>query len=194
LSGLEGEVAVSVTDGDDNALFDSSISLGTGNGQAPTFTTTGPIRVTVMSLADLGASGALGSETLAALEQIEATGSLMVLAIEQQSHVYQYEVAADVAMTLSAQMSLHLRAPAGGVGVAATLGGPFENLAQFVADGLDGVNGLGVQRAINAAAGLTAAQTSHAPASPCLCGVFGSEAMLLVPAPILLSRRRRRNQ
>ena len=34
---------------------------------------------------------------------------------------------------LTATMSLHLRAPPGGVGAAATLGGPFEDLAEFIA-------------------------------------------------------------
>ena len=192
LTGLEGELAVSIIDGNGNTLLAGSISLVTSGIAEPSFTTTGPISVTVMSLDDLAAFGELDDDTLTALEQIDATGSLLLLAIEDQAHTYRYDVVADTAITLTAQMSLRLRTPPGGVGVAATLGGPFENLAGFVADGIANVNGTGVERAINAAAGLTAPLALPAPRSPLMCGLFGFEAMLLMAAPVLIVRSRRR--
>jgi len=192
LSGLEGEVAVSVMDGDENTLFEGSISLVTSGATEPAFTTTGPISVTVMSLDDVAAADQVDDETLTALKQIDAAGSLLLLAVREQAHTYRYDVVTDTAMTLTARMSLHLRTPPGGVGLAATLGGPFEDLADFVADGISDVNGTGVERAINAAAGLTAPPASPTPASPRLCGVFGFEAMLFLAAPVAIVRARRR--
>lgn len=191
LSELQVEVAISVMDGNGNTLFEASISLVTSDATEPSFATTGPISVTVMSLDDLAAPGDIDVETLTALEQIDATGSLLILAIEDQAHTYHYDVVAGTALTLTAEMNLHLRAPPGGVGVASTLGGPFEDLADFVADGIPDVNGTGVERAINAAAGLTAPPASPAPRSPRMCGVFGFEAMLLMVAPVVIVRSRR---
>jgi len=191
--GLEGEVTVSVMDtSDENTLFASSISLVTSGVAEPTFTTTGPIDVTILSLDDLAASGELDAATQSALSEIETSGSLLLLAIKEQAHTYRYDVVRDTASTLAARMSLHLRTPPGGVGLAATLGGPFEDLAGFVADGISGVNGGGVARAINAAAGLADPPTSPVPTSPRLCGVFGFEAILFLAAPLAIIRPRRR--
>jgi len=188
LTGLEGEIVVNVTQDDADTVFEGSISLVTDGPSAPSFATTGPLRVTALTLEDITAQGELDDATIAELARIEETGSLLILALESQSHTYTYDVVADTPLTLTATMRVHLRVPPGGVGVAATLGGPFEDLAALVTEGLSGTDGEGVARAINTAAGL--AEPVATPANPPLCGILGIESMILLIAPLVCAGRR----
>ncbi len=207
LADLQGEIQINITRGDAEPLFATSLTISADEAGTISTETTGPITFTTLSLADLSDTGLLDTGTFDALSQIDQGGVLMVLAIEAQSHTYTYPVTADATFTLTATMEITLRAPPGGVGIAATLGGPFENLTGFVDDGLPDVSGESVGRAINSSAGLDTHTGSNAgtglgdgsraaaPApSSFVCGAFGLESLLVMMvslvAPVSLWRRR----
>lgn len=194
LTGLQGDLRITVVRDDIEPLFATSLTIGTDENGQVAVETDGPLVITTLTLDDLADTGLLDETTLNTLTALHETGLLTVLAIEAQSHEYTYVVSADVAFSLTAEMVIDLRAPPGGIGIAATLGGPFEDLATFVGDGLADVSGVSVERAINAGAGLTVIDEPGS-RSPSLlpCGAFGMEALvaMMVPLSTPLLRRRR---
>lgn len=202
LTGLEGTVDITITS-DAEPVWSTTLAVSVNDQGAPTFDVTGPLTVTELTVDDLAAQETLDAATIDQLRSLAESGTLLMLAIEDQEHPYQYEVTADVPIDLQANMTIDLHTPPGGVGMAATLGGPFENLAQYVTETLPSVDGAAVQRAINAAAfspsssdvpgGTTDGATTPTPtgtATP-LCGVFGVEGLIGLFLPFGMAVRRR---
>jgi len=205
LTGLDGVIDITITS-DEQPVLSTTLSVSVDDQGAVTFDVTGPLTVTELAVDDLVEQGVLDTTTIDQLRSVAETGSLLMLAIADQEHAYQYEVTADQPLVLQADMSIDLHTPAGGVGMAATLGGPFENLAQYVTETLPGVDGAAVQRAINAAtftpspwegaggrADSATTPTPTATSTP-LCGVFGIEALIGLFLPFGIAVRRRRMQ
>ena len=180
-------------------LFETTLAVaGDGLGDVET-TTDGPILFEIVSLDDLVDEG-VDDDTISILERVEAEGALVVVVIPPQEHTYRYRVTADEPLVLRAELNARAGNIPGGTGVAATWGGPFENLADFIEHGLPGVNGVAVERSLNAATasreiGLVDAadssSTAQTPASR-LCGIFGIEwaAVLAVGLFMRLGRPR----
>lgn len=198
LDEMLSEVRVTVTREDTGAtLFSTTLTLADEDGNGLTPTTTGPIEFEIVDLQELGDRG-VDEATLAILAQVEDEGTLMVVVLPEQEHTYRYTVTADEPLVLKAQMSAQVRNVPGGTGAATTLGKPFENLAEFIEDGLPGVNGSAIQRSVNAA---TAARKIGLVVSPDstsggtrsrLCGAFGLESAALLSLGLCLTLGRSR--
>jgi hypothetical protein len=99
---------------------------------------------------------------------------------------------------LTASFEADVRSAPDGTGVAAVLGSPFAQLADFIESGLPGIAGGEVERAINTinmqrAVGVVGAQGMNGGSGGFnLCGAFGLEAMALSLAGLTLLPRRRR--
>ena len=121
----------------------------------------------------------LDDATLTVLQQVEAVGSLLVVVIPPQEHAYRYVITADEELTLNASLEVRVRNAPGGTGVAAVLGRPFQDLADFIERGLPGVDGESLQRSLNKATtsrelGLVPpTDTVRAIPTPRLCGAGG---------------------
>jgi hypothetical protein len=178
---VEGAVSIVITHDEADVVFDTSITLTLNEGGDLTFASSGPIVTAPLTVDDLAEDSLVDDATLAALRQIERAGTLLMLAIPDQSHRYSYDVRADVPLELAAQMTIELRTPPGGVGVAAALGRPFEHLADYVTRSLPDVDGLAVQRAVNAAVAAAGPVTGTAPS---FCGLFGTEGWTLALLPL----------
>lgn len=191
LTGLQGDIDITITS-DEEPVFVTTLSVSLDDQGAVAFDVAGPLTVTELTVDALAAQGTLDQTTIDQLRSLAETDSLLMLAIADQEHAYQYEVTADEPLVLQADMSIDLHTPAGGVGIAATLGGPFENLAQYVIETLPSVDGAAVQRAINAAALDRATTPTPTATSTPLCGVFGIEALIGLFLPLGIVARRRR--
>ncbi len=199
LSDMLSEFHVTVTRDDTGAsLFDTTLTISGSGTDDVQPAATGPIRFEVIGLDDLAEEG-VDDGTLAILESVERTGTLIVVVIPEQEHVYTYTVRANQPFVLRAEFSALVRNAPGGTGVAAVLGRPFENLADFIDEGLPGVNGTALQRSVNSATAARVIGLVPAAAPPTsrsakgLCGTFGLEsAALLIPALFLTFGRRRR--
>ncbi len=201
LDEMLAELRVSVMRADTGeTLFESTLLL-TGAAAAEVRTEViGPIRSEVVSLDDLLAEGA-DADSIAILEQVRAQGTLLIVLLGPQEHTYTYSVTPDDAFILTATFEARVRNIPDGTGVAAVLGRPFQNLAEFIELGLPGVNGQAVQRSLNDATAKRAlglvptATSSPLRRSGALCGAFGLEFLALLPlwiAPAVIPRRDRK--
>ena len=199
LDEMLSELSVTVTEADTNAiLFETLLTIaGEGTDQVRS-AATGPIRFEIVDLDDLLDEG-VDEDTISVLKRVEREGTLIVVAIPPQEHPYTYTVTADEPLILGAELTARVRNIPGGTGVAATLGRPFENLADFIEQGLPGVNGVAFQRSLNAATasrsiGLVIPEDSPARITGVrLCGALGFESAALLALGLIatLGRSRR---
>ncbi len=199
LDDMLSEFRVTVTREDsDTVLFQTTLAIDGGDTGRLRRGSTGPIRSEVVTLDDLRDAG-VDEETLSILAAVENEGTLIVVVIPPQEHPYTYTVTADEPLVLRAELSARVQNLPGDTGVAATLGRPFENLVDFIEEGLPGVDGSVLQRSVNAilrarAIGLVTPPASSArwPASN-LCGALGFEsaALLGLMLVMMLGRSRR---
>ncbi len=196
LDELTAEISIAVTrDEDANPLFDTSLTVN-GSDRAPS--AAGAIRFEAVNLDELASLG-LDEATLAVLERVEEEGSLLVIVIPSQEHAYRYAASPDAELTLRASMEIRLRNAPAGTGVAAVLGRPFEELAQFIEEALPGVNGRTIEGAINKASARRSgdlappSDTPVIPSLPRLCGPGGVAmiSLLLVFGLAKVTIRRR---
>jgi len=191
LDSIAADVRVSITrEADGESLFSTSVVLRP-DGDDVSVATTGPIIVDEISVDQLATLG-LDDGSAAALADLAEAGLLRLIVVPTQSHRYSYEVTADEELTLTAQLDVGLRGAAGGTGVAAVLGRPFQNLADFVQSPLPGVDGAKLQQTINLSIADRAARGASGPA---LCGAVGGEALLaIIPLALVSAGRRRRGR
>ena len=197
LDDMLGELTVTVTRDDTGAvLFETALTVAGDGVENVEPVSSGPIRFDILEVEDLTQEG-LDQETVAALEELAGTGTLVIIAIPQQEHAYTYTVTADQPLVITATMSTRARNIPGGTGVAATFGRPFENLADFIEQGLDGIDGAGIERSINAKSarsiGLVESQDPSTSRPQRLCGMLGLEsaALLALSLVALVARPRR---
>lgn len=199
LDDMLSEFRVTVTREDSgDKLFETTLTIDGGDTGRLRRGSTGPIRSEVVDLEDLRNEG-VDEETLSILAGIESEGTLIVVVIPPQEHPYTYTVTADEPLVLRAELTARVQNIPGGTGVAATLGGPFENLVDFIEEGLPGVDGRALQRSVNAAMNARAIGLVTPPRSSFrwpignLCGVLGFEsaALLGLGLVMMLGRSRR---
>ncbi|MGD2110105.1 MAG: hypothetical protein PVI86_12035 [Phycisphaerae bacterium] len=181
-------------DGTAGALFETAVSITGDADGGTTVVTDRPIRVERITLDDLAAEG-VDQDSLTVLEGIESVGTLVILAIPPQEHVYEYTVTADESLVLTARLDARIRSGPGGTGVAAAFGAPFANLATFIEEGLPGVSGQAVQRSINDATaaraiGRVADGSGDQTSAARLCGVLGVEWVAMSFVGLTLFARR----
>ena len=199
LDEMLSELSVAVTEADTNAtLFETTLTIaGEGTDQVRS-AATGPIRFEVVDLDALVNEG-VGEDTISVLQRVEREGTLVVVAIPPQEHPYTYTVTADEPLILGAELTAEVHNIPGGTGVAATLGRPFENLGDFIEQGLPGVDGATLQRSLNAvtasrAIGLVTPEGAQVTGTGMrLCGAFGFESAALLALGLIatLGRSRR---
>ncbi|MEK7731471.1 MAG: hypothetical protein AAB363_06395 [Planctomycetota bacterium] len=181
LDELRLELAVTITRDDDvTPLFETTLTV---DGDDINPSATGPIRFELVDLSELETLG-LDEATLTVLQQVEAVDTLLVVVIPPQEHAYRYVVSADEELTLNAGLEVRVRNAPGGTGVAAVLGRPFQDLADFIERGLPGVDGEVVQRSLNDATANRAISLVPSPdttrAIPRLCGAGGAAMIGLI--------------
>jgi len=190
---LLADLQITVTRGSaETPLFRTTLVLnGTEDGTvAPT--RTGPIRFEIVDLAELESLG-VDADSMAVLRRVAEDGTLVVVVVPPQEHAYRYSVRADERFVLTATLEARIRNAPGGTGVAAVLGRPFEDLADFIDLGLPGVEGVALERSINAAASArTLGLVSEAPpprasAGGGMCGAFGMEATVMLSLGLFLT-------
>ncbi|MEK6800160.1 MAG: hypothetical protein AABZ12_14455 [Planctomycetota bacterium] len=179
------ELSLRVSRADDpDALYESRVRLAQGAlGLAPVVE--GTLSTEVADVERLRQLGVI-EPSLSVLQPLEDSGSLLILIIPPQEQRYSYEVRADEPVTLVAELEARLTDVSEGSGMAAVLGRPFSELADFIELSLPGVDGQSVQRAVNKAvrnANPPRDDVDH-PAGRLLgdvvCGTFGAEALLLL--------------
>lgn len=177
LDGLRADLTVTITRGEDvTPLFETTLTV---NGGDINPSATGSIRFDRVDLFELETLG-LDAASLTVLQQVEAVGSLLVVVIPPQVHAYRYVVTADDEFTLNADLEVRVRNAPGGTGVAAVLGRPFQDLADFIERGLPGVDGETIQRSLNKAIAdrelvlVPSHDTTRLIPMPRLCGAGGA--------------------
>lgn len=189
---LGADVAFRVTR-DDGAeeLFATSLSVAA----AGETLATGPIVFETVGLGEL--ASLVDETTLAILHQLEEDGELTVIAISQQEHEYEYTATVDEPIALTATLEVQVRNAPAGTGVAAVMGRPFQELADFIEEALPGTDGDALQRSLNksiARRNIGLVPSADAPPAPATrsCGAMDGWAFVMfafvVRAP--LSRRR----
>lgn len=199
LDDMLSELRVTVTRDDTNAtLFETTLTVAGENADEVRPTATGPIRFEVVDLDDLRNEG-VDEDTISILEEVDREGTLIVLVIPPQEHAYTYRVTADESFVLRAELEARVRNTPGGTGVAAVLGRPFQNLADFIEHGLPGVDGRALQKSINS---MTAAreigivptdESSARTSGSRLCGAFGFEGVALAALALFVTLGRSRH-
>lgn len=199
LDDMLSEFRVTVTREDSgDKLFETTLTIDGGETDRLRRGATGPIRSEVVDLEDLREEG-VDEETISILAQVERDGTLIVVVVPPQEHPYTYTVTANEPLVLRAQLTARVQNIPGGTGVAATLGRPFENLVDFIEEGLPGVDGRALQRSINTVMNARAIGLVTPPRSSVrwpvgnLCGVLGFESAALFGLAffVLLGRSRR---
>lgn len=195
LSEMLGELSIRVSREDTGAsLFSTTLTVtGTGAGGAAA-SSDGPIRFEEIGLDDLADEG-VDAESLAVLERVEQAGTIMVILIPPQEHAYRYTVSANEPLDLKAELSAVVRNAPAGTGMAAVWGRPFQNLADFIEEGLPGVNGAALQQTLNAAVarrsiGLVSEDDPNPTGARRFCGAFGFELAGLVGLAFALALTR----
>lgn len=189
------QLSFTVTREDTGAeLFSTSLSVVADAQGGVATATEGPIVFEQVTLAELAQAG-VDEASLAVLEEVAQNGSLLVLVLPLQEHPYQYTVRADQSFELTAELNAKVRNVPGGTGAAVTLGGPFENLADFMAEALTGTNGSNLEQSVNAVLsartiGLVRSQDTGSGGS--LCGAFGAETIPVVALGLYFTFARRR--
>ncbi len=179
-------------------LFDSGLTLGVGNDGIITTETTGPIQSGLISIDELAHRG-VDEQTISVLRDVADEGSLVIVAIPLQGHAYRYVARASESFEISARLETRIRNAPGGTGVAVALGRPFSELAAFIEQGLPGVKGAAIERAINETVDSLrpADSQSESPVAnrrgAALCGALGGGVLgtMLLPVSWLSLRRRR---
>ena len=183
LDGLLADINITITNNATNeVLFETTLAVDVVVGGAVETNTTGDIRVQQVNINSF-INSELDAETGAILQQVEENGTLIILTIPEQFHNYTYTVTADVPFVLAAIIEMTVRNVPGGTGIAATLGRPFENLAEFIEEGLPGVDGSVIEKTINgeitqSVAGLDDKPEGQTLPGVSLCGAFGIELMI----------------
>ena len=193
LDEMLAELSVTVTrDNTDPPLFETRLELAGGTGPEVRPVATGPIRLEVIGVDELADEGA-NAESVAILEQVGENGTLVIVLVPPQEHAYTYDVVTDEVFALTATLEARVRNIPGGTGVAAVVGRPFRNLAEFIGLGLSGLDGEAVQRSLNEATakreiGLIPAASSTSPQPAWgLCGAFGLEGVALLSLATFLT-------
>ncbi len=199
LDDMLSEFRVTVTREDSgDKLFETTLTIDGGETDRLRRGSTGPIRSEVVDLDDLRDEG-VDEETIAILARVESEGTLIVVVVPPQEHPYTYTVTANEPLVLRAELTARVQNIPGGTGVAAAFGGPFENLVDFIEEGLPGVDGRALQRSINAAVNARAIGLVTPPSASVrwpagnLCGAlgFGSAALYGLAFFVMLGRSRR---
>jgi hypothetical protein len=199
LDDMLSEFRVTVTREDSgDKLFETTLTIDGGETDRLRRGSTGPIRSEVVNLNDLRDEG-VDEGTISILARVENEGTLIVVVIPPQEHSYTYTVTANEPLVLRAEFSTRVQNIPDGTGIAATLGRPFENLVDFIEEGLPGVDGRALQRSINAAVNARAIGLVTPPRSSAgwpadnLCGAlgFGSAALYGLAFFVMLGRSRR---
>lgn len=183
LNGLMADITVTITNGaTGEILFGTTLSVDVNTGGAVNATTTGDIRVQQVNI-NAFINSQVDDDTANILDEVEENGTLIILTIPQQFHNYTYTVTADTPFLLTANLEMTVRNAPGGTGVAATLGRPFENLAEFIEEGLPGVDGETIEKTINGEINQSLAGLDDKPEGQTLpgdsfCGAFGVELMI----------------
>jgi hypothetical protein len=140
----------------------------------------------VDELAELGAD----AETIVVLRQLEEDGELVILVVPPQEHEYEYTATADQGFALTATLEVEILNSTEGTGVAAVVGRPFAELAEFIEEALPGLDGEAMQRTVNQATARRAlglvSNTPPYPSAP-LCGAAGG-AFLAILSLLSLAR------
>lgn len=183
LDGLLADINITITNNATNeVLFATTLAVDVAVGGTVETNTTGDIRFQQVNTNSF-INSELDDETGAILQRVEENGTLIILTIPEQFHNYTYTVTADVPFVLAANIEMTVRNVPGGTGIAATLGRPFENLAEFIEDGLPGVDGSAIEKTINgeitqSIAGLDDKPEGQTLPGFSLCGAFGIELMI----------------
>lgn len=193
---IAGDLRVTVTRDDESApLFETSVAVAGDAVEGA-----GAIRFERVTLDELRTLG-IDDASVATLEQIEAGGTLLVLAIPPQEHAYPYTVSLGQRTTLHAKLEAVIANAPDGTGIAVTLGHPFSELASLVGTALPGVDGESLQKSINQAVaeralGLVSAQEVQGEdtvtATPRWCGAIGMVPMFMLAFCFIGARFRRR--
>lgn len=198
LGEMLSEFSMTVTRDDTGAtLFETTLNVTGENAGRVRSTATGPIRFETVDLEDLRNEG-VDEETISILDRLERDGTLIVVVIPPQEHPYTYTVTANEPLVLRAVLNARVRNLPGGTGVAAAFGTPFENLADFIEHGMPGVNGIALQRSVNAvsasrAIGLvTPINASASRPAGRLCGAFGFESAAILGLLLFVVPSRRK--
>lgn len=175
------EISLTVRRGMGNAMLLRS----TVSAEGSDVTSTGPLVVQLETVDSLSAE--LDAEEVAALKALEAGGSLTIVVFPQQELVYDYSATMGEPLSLRAEITIEASVTGAGTGVSATLGGPFEDLADLLLVALPDGSGEVVERAMNdviskRSVGRVEQQVPDGSSGAGLCGAFGGEtAMLLFP-------------
>ena len=197
LSGTSSEISFSVSRvGVEAPLFQARAAL-LGNGGSVSTQTEGPIQIQSIRLDELAERG-VDADTIAILQQVADEGSLIIIVIPLQEHAYHYVARAGESFELTARLDARIRNAPNGTGAAVAMGRPFGELAEFIEQGLPGVKGALLERALNEAMNPGSVPDSSGetpstnPRRSAPCGVLGAEAIGMMLAPLaLLSLRRR---
>jgi hypothetical protein len=194
LGGMNSEISFVVSRGGVEAtLFQTSLVVQ-GDGQGGVVSeAVGPIGFEAIGLNELADRG-VDEATIGILQQVADQGVLIVLAIPLQEHAYRYISRANVSFELTARLEARIRNAPNGTGVAVTMGRPFSELANFIEQGLPGVKGESLQRAVNDS---VAARTGGGPKVPSddtardeprwtPCGALGGEALIMLLGPLTM--------
>jgi len=199
LDGLTIDARLSVTrltDENDNnpaTLFDTSISLSGSGGTLAGPDTVGPIVLESSNVDALVAEG-LDEASAAALRTVAAAGSLTILLVPHQEHAYRYEVRANEAFLLRADLTIDIRNIAGGSGIAVAIGRPFSELTNFVENALAGIAPKAIEQSINALvarSNVGLVRTEDQGGGGAMCGALGVEMVPLLLGFAFVSFRRR---
>lgn len=201
LNGLVADITVTITNGaTGEILFGTTLSVDVNTGGTVSTTTTGAIRVQQVNI-NAFINSQVDEDTANILQEVVENGTLIILTIPEQFHNYTYTVTADAPFLLTANLEMTVRNVPGGTGIAATLGRPFENLAEFIEEGLPGVDGETIEKTINGEINQSLAGLDDKPEGQIIpgdsfCGAFGVELMIfgLFFLPLQLVPRFRRHR
>lgn len=196
LSGMSAELYVSVSGGPDGApFFETSLAFVGGLADVAPPASIGPIRFERLGLDEL-INGGIDARSAEILRAVSQEGLLLLFMIPSQEHAYTYVVNANEPLTLTAEFETRVRNVPGGTGVAATLGRPFNELAEFISRSLPGVDGSAVERSVNQAMARRAsgrssrdARREHAPAVA-MCGTLGIVSLTVIGLGLFLMQLR----
>lgn len=196
LSGMSAELYISISGGTDAApLFETSLAFGGDLDNVDSPASNGPIQFERLGLDEL-INGGLDARSAEILRGVSQEGLLLIFMIPSQEHAYTYVVNANEPLTLTAEFETRVRNVPGGTGVAATLGRPFNGLAEFISRSLPGVDGSAVERSVNLAMASRAegrpstdAAREHVPAVV-MCGTLGIVPLTLIGLGLLLMQLR----
>ena len=198
LADMVAELTVNVIRLDTGAtLFSTGLTVSGLSAGSAIPTTAGPLQFDLISLSELASDG-VDAASIAILEAVRDDGTLIIVAIPDQQHAYTYTVTADEVFDIQASFQVRVQNVPGGTGVTATWGRPFAELTDFVDQGLPGVDGLALQKAVNRAVerraiqNVISSQTVTTPGG--LCGALGVEMLPIVALGLFLTLGRTRRR